>query len=340
MATIRDVAKLSGVSTATVSHVINGSATVRPETRLAVEEAIRALQYRPNPHARSLVTNSTNTLSVVRAAHSAGGIHAKSFDSTVDTSFFSDVLDGVEEVAGKAGYQILVSALEGAQGEPPFLNGKVDGLLLVGGLFSRQLLEQVLHANIPTALCGSRSELLDYADIDSEEGVYRATEYLITLRHRRIAFINGPDKSQASRRKLLGYRSALAAHGIPLDPTLLCASDFSSRGGYNATASLLSQGTGFTAIVAGTDRIAIGALRCLYEHGAYCPRDYSVIGFGDGLLAEHAVPALTTISMRCAEMGALACRMLLQRIRSHEPQASQVLQPELILRASVAEAGG
>ncbi|HML47953.1 MAG TPA: LacI family DNA-binding transcriptional regulator [Clostridia bacterium] len=344
MATIRDVAKLAGVSTATVSHVINNSAVVKPETRSAVQEAIRTLNYRPNPHARSLVTNSTGMLSVVRTSRVLAGINAKSFDSTIETTFFSDVLEGVESVANQAGYQVMVSVLDNAQGqpddalnEPPFLSGKADGLLLVGGLLTKRLLERLIQINMPVALCGARSDLLDYTDIDSEAGIYKATEYLISLGHARIAFINGPDESQASRRKLLGYRSALAASGIPLDASLVRASDFSARGGYGATASLLTEHTGFTAIIAGTDRIAIGALRYLYTQSIHCPRDCSVIGFGDGLLAEHAIPSLTTVSMRCEEMGAMVCSMLLLRIQDPAgQQAKRILRPELILRESTA----
>jgi DNA-binding LacI/PurR family transcriptional regulator len=338
MSTIKDVAKLSGVSISTVSLVLNGSNAVKHETRYKVKRAIDTLQYRPNLNARSLVTRKKKVIGVVRCTSMADA-KAYAFDSIVDT-FLAEMMKSIEVQINRTGYSLLLDWSETSQDievlPPLFDPNKVDGILMVGAILNDRLLERVIATGIPVVLVGARHPALDFVDTDPEQGIYLAVKHLIGLGHTEIAFLNGPDISQTSPRKLDGFEKALREAGLPVRKDHIGKGTFSGKAGYDAMASFWTAGIRPTAIVAAVDCMALGAMRFLHEQGVQCPRDISVIGFEDGILAEYSIPPLTTIRVHKEELGAEACRVLLHRLENPNAQRVKLrIEPKLVIRDSV-----
>ncbi|MEA5013755.1 MAG: LacI family DNA-binding transcriptional regulator [Candidatus Limiplasma sp.] len=338
MSTIKNVAKEAGVSISTVSLALNGSKAVKEETRRRVVAAARKLSYTPNPNARSLVTKKNLVIGVVRCTDDISD-SAYGFDSTVDT-YLAEMLKSIEQGSFTAGYSLMVDWSETytdkSELPPMFQQGKVDGVLMVGGIINEKLPEMIARSAIPTVLVGSRSAMLDCVDTSYRAAIRMAVEYLVEMGHREIAFINGPDTSQTSAQKLQGYREGLQKAGLPFNEALVSKSNFSGYGGYTAMRGLVEKGIGPKALIAAVDCIALGALRYLSERSLYCPRDISVVGFEDGILAEYALPPLTTVSAQKHELGKRACKMLLGRIAEPDaPHQLVLLEPKLVVRESV-----
>lgn len=336
--TIKDVAKKAGVSISTVSLVLNGSNAVKYETRLKVMEAVKVLGYQPNQSARSLVTKQNKVIGVVKATDTTHD-KAYSFDGVVDT-YVSEMLRGIGTEIEKIGYSMLIDWCFGYGSKeelPPMVDkNKVDGVLFVGGYVSEELIEKVQEKGVPAVLVGTRSEKLDYVDTNPEFGIEIAVNHLVTNGHRKIAFVNGSDMVQSTARKLKGYKRALKGNGILFQDEMVENADFSGYGGYTAIQRIIERGGQPTAVIGGTDCIALGVLRFFHEKGIYCPKEVSVIGFEDSILSEYAVPALSSINIHKDRIGAEATRALLNRIQN--PKAKKVrivIEPDFVERKSV-----
>lgn len=337
MANIKDVAKKAGVSIGTVSLVLNGSGAIRESTGKRVFDAAEALQYRPNLNARSLVTKKNLIIGVVRCTDRLNSDRF-SFMSTVDT-YLAEMLKSIEQESMRHRYSLMVDWSETFHdtGKLPAMydSGKVDGVLMVGGIINGSLPGLIKESGVPTVMVGSRSSLLDHVDTSYADAIGLAVDHLASMGHRDIAFINGPDISQTSAQKLRGYREALRAHGMEYREDLVSKGDFSGHGGYQAMQEICRKCSP-TALVAAVDCIAIGALHYLYGQKRYCPEDISVVGFEDGLLAEYAIPPLTTVSSEKETLGKIACEILLRRIREPEGSVQSVIvSPRLVERKSV-----
>lgn len=306
--TIRDVAAHAGVSHQTVSRVINGRDNVTDETRERVLAAIKELQYVPSPLARGLMGSRTHSIGMVTA--------------DVTDYFFAQAIAGAELETRTRGYYLMIASVEGETEDDELaylrlmLERRVEGLIVARPqlpLSAEQLPPSV--ERVPLVSVGS-SELPGFmaVDVDNRGGGFEATSLLVRRGHRAIATITGPEWPSA-RARLVGYRDALREAGIPYDETLVeAASDWGLESGQEALSRLLTRGASFTAVFAHSDLLALGAIRELRSRGLAVPDDVSVVGYDDIPVASFVEPPLTTVRQPMREVGALAAKLLLDRI--------------------------
>ncbi|SLK00243.1 LacI family DNA-binding transcriptional regulator [Arthrobacter sp. P2b] len=304
--TLRDVAEAAGVSTATVSLVVNKKkdARIAEETRQRVKDAIRSLGYRPNAMAKTLVSGTSRFIGLVA-------------DGVATTPFAGQIIHGAQDEAWKHGYALLIANTEG-NGEleqdaiTMMLEYKVRGILY-STWFHRQtdIPASLREADFVLVNCFSNEPGTRSVVPDEVQGGRSATEVLLRHGHRRIAFINATIPAPAKDGRLLGYREALEDAGIPFDPELVMEAYPNQEGGYGVTGELLKRGA--TAVYCYNDRMAMGLYDGLREHGLSIPDDIAVVGFDNQeVIAAHLRPPLSTVSLPHYELGAAGVRMLLE----------------------------
>jgi LacI family transcriptional regulator len=330
MVTIRDVAARAGVSPTTVSHVINDTRPVSAELRSRVEAAMAELGFQPNALARSLRRKRTHTLGLIVP------------DSA--NPFFAEVGRGIEDTSFAAGYSVILC---NSDGDPArellymdlLVQKQVDGVLLVptgdqaklaGALRTRNIPVVVIDRDVPDVP-------IDRVHIDNVAGGYLATRHLLELGHRRIGYIGGPPHLSPVPDRSAGYRHALQKAGLPIDEQLIVDGNFRDVGGYNGAQALFALPDPPTAIFAGNDLMAIGALAAARDAGIAVPTDLSIVGFDDIHLAGYINPPLTTIAQPKYELGVIAAELLLARLAEPDlPPQRRLLQAQLIVRQSTA----
>lgn len=321
---IYDVAKRAQVGIGTVSRVLNGSDKVRPETRARVLDAIRQLDYVPHSGARSLSSGRTKVLGLVVPFFTR--------------PFFIEVLRGVEMAATARGYELVLYNVETREQRDHYLRQlpmrrRVDGLLIVSLACDEAEAQHFRKLNIPTVLVDAYNPLLTSLVVDNVKGARMAVEYLISLGHQRIGFINGAHEdsfnfNQADDRST-GYCEALAAHDILYDPELVYAAPWNRAGGREAAARLLQQAEPPTAIFAASDLQAFGVLEQARAQGLRVPHDLAIVGFDD--IEPAALLDLTTVAQPMCEMGRRGIERLLAEIE--QPHPSEKLLMDVDLRA-------
>lgn len=326
--TIADVAERAGVSTATVSRVINGTGHVLPETAARVKRAVARLGYVPQAAARNLAARRTNTIGLLLP--------------DVASDFYFPILRGIDGAARQANLDLLIAIhpLRGLK-DIPVGRHNADGLLVYGGDFSAadvQHLARLAQPDLPVVLLyhsapagSSFSSVL----VENRDGAQHIVEHLITVHgRRRIAFLRGPQDNEDSHYRELGYRRALEVHGLPCDPALTATGGFNEGLAANAVRAWLKAGCTFDAIFAADDESAAGALAALKAAGLNVPRDVSLVGFDDSPLARYLTPALTTVRAPTEQVGREAVHNLLERIRSGQPAQALLLPTQLVVRQS------
>ena len=346
MATIKDVAKRAGVSTGTVSMVINNNPAVKLETRLRVLHVIEELNYAPNQYARSLVTKRRNIVGVVRTVVTSqkdayrGGYH---FNELPDT-YLADMLDAIVDEVTRMRYSLLFDVLAWAKEdvlqdvELPAMaqDGRVDGLIWASGFMTEPHRQFLTQQHLPVVTIGSRFDCFDWVDTDPEKGIYLMTKYVISCGHRNIAFINGLNNTQTSSHKLIGFKKAMEEAGLEISLTRLDQAAFSGVGGYNAMKRIWERGERPTAVITALDILAVGVIHYLQEIGLHVPNDISVTGYEDGILTEHMIPRLTSVNTKKAELGRQGSQILINRIKNARAKPVRVvIQPEIVIRDSV-----
>lgn len=321
--TLTDVARLAGVSPATVSRILNGTAKVSDDKRQAVLSAIEKMNYAPNQMAQALKKGRSMTI----------GIVVQDFASP----FFDETLRGVDDGLAGTGYaSVIVSGHWNEEEEVArirmLLARKIDGIIVVAGrIGSDAILQCAAHCPIvATARTVTSSRALGFK-LDHEHGAWLAVSHLTGLGHRRIAFIAGPDNHEDALARLAGYRRALLEAGIAYDPDLVAAGDFHEAAGMAAIDTLLSRGSQFTAIFAANDLSAFGARLGLYRKGIRVPEDVSLVGFDDLPASAYATPPLTTVRQPLYAMGRIAAASLLQLING-ETASGHLPELELVVR--------
>ncbi|MCH8686202.1 LacI family DNA-binding transcriptional regulator [Pedomonas mirosovicensis] len=320
--TINDVARHAGVSPMTVSRVINGESNVRPETRELVEAAIRALNYAPNPAARSLA--------------SAGLIRIGLLYSNPSAAYLSEFLVGSLDQCRRHNIQLVVEKCEPETDEQAvaeqLIASGIDGLILPPPLCDEpEMLDLVIRTRTPAVAVapGVPNPEVSAVSIDNFEAALTMTRHLIELGHRRIGFIIGHPNQGASARRLDGYRAALVEAGLAVDESLITQGYFTYRSGLDAAEQLLRLPTPPTAIFASNDDMAAASVAVVHRHGLDVPGDITVCGFDDTALATTIWPELTTIRQPVTEMSRAAVDLLLQEIR--QLRAKEQVQPSHLL---------
>ncbi|HZV52794.1 MAG TPA: LacI family DNA-binding transcriptional regulator, partial [Candidatus Dormibacteraeota bacterium] len=324
--TIYDVARLAGVSPATVSRALNGSGRVAAATRRRVEAAVAQLGYEPNRVARSLATSVTHTLALLLP--------------DITNPFFPALVKGVQLLADERRYTLLLcNTAADPEREKEYLRvlrGKrVDGVILVGLKLDGRRIRSAL-GNIPVVVLDRSVDLPGAAvvQVDHRGGAVLAVRHLLELGHREVAHVAGPKELAVSRERLEGYRQALEEAGLPYRPQLVVEADFTEEGGYEAVRRLCAAGR-FTAVFAANDLSAIGIVAALRERGLTVPDQVSVVGFDDIHLCAYTVPALTTVRQPAYAMGRRAAELLIDAVEGGDPRGV-VFQAELVVRGSTA----
>ena len=326
--TIYTVAENAGVSIATVSRVLNGTARVNAQTRARVLRAMDELGYQPNASARGLAANTTKTIALVFPKLSG--------------PFFSVLIRGAEIAATESDYHLLIY---GASGERlgaenqtlGMLTTKVDGLILASSGISRCYLRDLRRQNLPVVVLGEDPSDIpaDTIQPDNVGGAVKMVTHLIEHGYSCIAMINGPATRTHAIDRERGYRKALQDHGLPCYDELIIAGAFSEHSGYTAMQQLLQQNTFPEAVFAASDQMAIGAMAAIHEKGLRIPEDIALVGFDDIETARYTHPPLTTVHQDMLGQGQLAVRMLLDRINGLDSAVeTKILPTTLVIRQS------
>lgn len=328
MATMKDIARLAGVSTSTVSHVINGSRFVSDEMRQKIEKVVKELNYKPSLVARSLKIKETNTIGMLVTASS--------------NPFFAEVIRQVERYCERHNYHLLLVNTDGeAQNLKKHLDRllrkQVDGLLLMCA--EPMELEEDLLANIalPMVIIDWWNQPLnaDKVHENSELGGYLATNSLIQAGFTEIAIITGELFKPLAMQRLNGYKRSLLEHHLPIYPEWIIEGQFSFQTGLEKGLQLLSQTPRPKAIFAMSDSIALGLYQAVWQLGLNIPQDVAIIGYDNIELSQYLAPPLSTIHQPKARLAKNAVELLIARIKNPDKPFVEIeLQPELIQRQS------
>lgn len=332
-ATLKDVAQLAGVSTATVSYALNGKRRISDETRQRILDAVAQLDYVPDLNARGLSMRDSKLIGVVVPQTEPGD------RLMFQNSFYGEVLGSIEYYARQQGYHILISATDANESYLTLAKKRnLDGIIVIG-MYPDDFYQQMKKTHIPIVLIDSYCNDHYYHNIriDDAYGSYLATRYMLENGHRDIAFFSGQLKENGvMKKRLLGYQQALQEFALPYRREYVFEGQIDYGSGIDLARQLLAAGLPATAIVAAADILAIGAIKGLFEAGKYVPRDYSVIGFDDAEIAQYMTPGLTTIRQQISLKGQKAVELLLKHIQDPTlPKQEEILPLQLVARGSV-----
>ncbi|ELK1815571.1 substrate-binding domain-containing protein [Vibrio cholerae] len=334
MATMKDIARLAGVSTSTVSHVINKSRFVSDEIAERVNNAAQQLNYAPSALARSLKMNRTKTIGMLV--------------TTSTNPFFGEVVKGVERSCYHQGYNLILCNTEGDNQRMKasintLLQKRVDGLLLMCSTLEGERLDVFdRYTDIPIVVMDWGPILFasDKIQDNSLQGGYMAAKHLIECGHKEIGCITGPLIRHQAQMRYEGYKRALAEAGIAINPDWIVESDFECEGGYQAFEKLYQRGKLPSALFVSNDMMAMGVIQAASQRGLRVPDDLSLIGYDDVHIAKFMTPALTTIHQPKYRLGKAAIDTLLYRLENPDTTAQVVqLEPTLVVRNSVRKLG-
>lgn len=329
MVTIRDVAKHAGVSPITVSRVINDSDYVSDATRARVEAAIDELKYVPNMLGPSLRFKQTLTLALVL--------------TDITNPFWTTVARGVEDVAQASGYSIILcNTDESQEKQEQYLNmllrRRIDGIVLVPAQSAPEPVEMIQKHGVPVVVLDRQIPNLevDIVRADSENGAFQLTSHLISLGHRRIAMLAGPETVSTAQDRVHGYKRALGRAGLPDEATSIYWGAFTIESGREMADRAFSEHPDLTALFAANNFIAIGAMQVMREKGVVVPDAVALVTVDDIPPTFTINPFLTVARQPALEMGQQAAQLLLDRVTNQDNDGYQhiILPTELIIRAS------
>lgn len=328
--TLKDIAEEVGVTESTVSRVLNGIPKASEETRQEILKVARELNYIPNEVARSLVNKRTNTIGLIV--------------SDISNLYFSTVADGIENVASQNDYSLIISTTGGKEAQELkyiriFKEKRVDGLIFISGKMPSSCEAALQNLEVPVVIVSRHihSELPS-VHIDNVRESMKAVQYLIDRGHKNIAMISGDYKDvESGALRVKGYRKALEENDIEFNPDLIFEGDFKIDSGIKAMEEILKVEPIPTAVFAGSDEMAVGAIKTIKKAGLKVPEDISVIGFDNNIIARVSEPELTTIAQPEHEIGESAMEILNKIIQGEELKEINVYLPcKLIERESAA----
>ncbi len=327
MTTMVDVAKLANVSNATVSRVFSNPDAVSKDTKEKVLKAAEELNYELNVLARNLRRMKTEVIMVILP--------------DISNSFFSKIVRGIESVAMKNNYKVLLGDTKNDLDlEKEYLKNLdqkyADGVISLTARIDAELIKEISDKfNMVLACEYIDEESIPTVSINNVEGAYKATEHLINLGHEKIVHISGPEDVILSQDRIKGYKNALNEYNLSVDADLIIEGDFSYKSGYNIMSKLIKFNKTPTAVFADSDQMAIGAIKAIKEHGLKVPEDIAVVGFDNIEIASIYEPSLTTISQPMYKIGVKAMQLLLDLMGNKKIENNKIqLESKLIIRDS------
>ncbi|WP_416828721.1 LacI family DNA-binding transcriptional regulator [Ectobacillus polymachus] len=330
--TIKDVAKKANVAPSTVSRVIANSPRISEKTKRRVRKIMDELGYHPNMNARSLANQMTQALGLVMPSSAS-----KAFLNP----FFPEVIRGISSFSHVKDYSLYMSTgdteEEIFEGVARMVQGKrVDGIIVLYSRTNDKVVQYLHEQQFPFVLIGKPShamESITYIDNDNYLAGREVTEYLLSLGHKRIAFIGGSPDLMVTKERLAGYKEALKLANIALPDEYVCFMEFLREGGQLAVEHLMSYEEAPTAIVVTDDLMALGVLSTLSEKGYHVPDEVSVVSFNNVVFAEIAYPPLTSVDVKIYQLGYEAAKNLIERIETPNFSPKSIIVPyKLIVR--------
>lgn len=336
MTTIKDIARVAGVSVGTVSNYMNNPDLLNVSTRDKIRETIEKLNYTPSAAARSLVMNRTMRIGLVHliSTHS-------NHQQEMNDSAFLELLAAINTAAAENGYSLLLSAATTKEQEISIVKKlvgekQVDGLIFMATQEDDERINFLCHKDFPFASFGRSQgcEQFSFVDVDGEKGVFQVVNYLSDLGHQRIAYLNPPDGLMFAKHRWKGFCNGMMEHKIPIQEELIVESGFNEISGYKAILQLLNFSQPPSAVIAPNDISAFGVMKGLQERGLMPGKDVSVVGFDDISLANLWHPSLTTLAQPFGEIGHHLVEILLQEFSGNKKKSHLILEPKLIVRES------
>lgn len=324
------MARAAGVSTATVSHVLNKTRFVSDETREKVLRAIQECNYYPNENARSLASGRTNTLGLLI--------------SDISNPFFPELVKSIETVAFERGHGVILANTDydderTSSHVQRFIARKVAGVALMTSELDKSLIDELARCHVPVVFLdlGSVGVCMSNIVVDYELGISEAVNHLHWLGHQKIAYIGGPNRLRSAAKRLAAFRDSMAQYFPGSEPLEIYEGDFRLDGGRRVAREMLGAGHLPTAVLVANDMMALGVIQELHQRGLQVPDDISIVGFDDIAFAALCDPPLTTICLPRVELGRKAVEALLATVEHPEQQGVEIGIPTyLVLRDSTA----
>lgn len=323
-ATIRDVARAAGVSTSTVSRVLNQKGTISEETKQRIYKAMEALNYVPNDFARGLATGSPRVIALVI---DVADVRAYS------NNFFNNTVFGIETIAHRNDYNLMI-----INGSPAFggilsverlvLSKKIDGVIFPISIANDYLLRKMDELHFPCVILGRSDEIsgeANWVDINNTQAGGAATRHLLRNGYKSIGFLSDGEDKLFNRDRITGYCRELANAGLSVDSSRILHGEPTLDDGFEMAAQLLEQPSPPDAVICSSDRLALGAIRAARAKGLSVPRDFGVLSFDNTPLTELAEPAITSIDMDTFEQGVQAAETLINQIEDPDASIRQIM---------------
>lgn len=330
MVTIKDIAKIAGVSHTTVSRALNDNPLINKDTRKKIKQIALELNYVPNPSARSLVTKKSYVI----------GLFFSSLDDSTSSSFLVDVFRGVQSVLDNR-YKIVINSINNLD-QLELLNGSYyDGLVIVSqSEDDNEFIYQVKNSNLPLVVLNRQIEDQGIPNVIANDrlGVKQAIDYGISVGHTEIGLIEGKKGFKSTLERKEGYFDSLCAFGYAIDYSYIRQGDYTMETGYQCMLSLIDNIKHPTLVFCSNDDMAVGAMKACHERNLHVPKDISVIGFDDSMFSQYTIPSLTTVKKPMYEISKKGTEIL-KSLMNHEliPKEKMkiMVETELIVRESV-----
>ena len=330
--TIKEVARLAGVSPSTVSRVISDSSRISDETKKNVRDIMEELGYHPNAIARSLVSKSTSTIGIVMP---------QSTERAFLNPFFPQALSGISAATHENDYCILMSTGNSEEEQLEsirniVMGGRVDGVIIMYSSVDNLTLETIKKLRIPVAIIGKplRAEGILYVDNDNVDAAYKVTQALIKNGHKKIGFMSGSFKFVVSLDRLDGFRNALIDNGLEFDRRYITESEFLREEGRKSMEKLLTLEERPTAVVVTDDVMAFGAIDAIKNAGLKIPEDIEIISFNNIPVAEFSNPSLTSVDIDAYSLGYEAGKLVIEKVKNTAEKDKVIVPTKIIHRGS------
>lgn len=328
MVTIKDIARLAGVSHTTVSRALNDSPLIKPATKDKIKKIAAELHYVPNFNAKSLVNQKSYTI----------GVFFSSISHGTSSSFLVDVIKGVNSVLDE-NYSIAVNGIDTLVHFDKIISKRFDGIIVLSQSDTdNAFIYYIQQTGIPLVVLNRRLDdpSIPNVSANDQQGVEQAIDEAISLGHKNLAYINGKSSFRSSAERKQGFVNSLSKHRLPVQPEFMVNGDYSMESGFEKMKQLLDLPTPPSLVFCANDDMAIGALKACFSKERKVPNDISIIGFDDIAFAQYSTPALTTIHKPIDKISEIGMQMLIALMNNGTLEKTQILVDTfLVIRESL-----